>query len=75
MSKTEGVLYIYDRLINIGTFTKDEIKTTLGISDLTFHRYLGDLRHYFNENGKSREIIYEKDKGIYVFVEHIRSGN
>ena len=60
-----SILYIYDKLLNNRYLDKKEVQAELLINDLTFKRYIKDLREYFSFMRKDEEIYYDRDSDLY----------
>ena len=58
--KNVSILYIYDKLLNNRYLDKKEVQAELLINDLTFKRYIKDLREYFSFMRKDEEIYYDR---------------
>ncbi|WP_425445912.1 helix-turn-helix transcriptional regulator [Dethiothermospora halolimnae] len=65
-SKVEGILYIYDILLNGGTVKKNEVALKFNVSDKTISRYINDIRTYIANERKQWDIVYSRKKGGYV---------
>lgn len=63
--KNVSILYIYDKLLNNRYLDKKEVQAELLINDLTFKRYIKDLREYFSFMRKDEEIYYDRDSDLY----------
>ena len=63
--KNVSILYIYDKLLNNRYLDKKEVQAELLINDLTFKRYIKDLREYFSFMRKDEEIYYDRESDIY----------
>ena len=63
--KNVSILYIYDKLLNNRYLDKKEVQDELLINDLTFKRYIKDLREYFSFMRKDEEIYYDRDSDLY----------
>ena len=63
--KNVSILYIYDKLLNNRYLDKKEVQAELLINDLTFKRYIKDLREYFSFMRKDEEIYYDRDTNLY----------
>ena len=63
--KNVSILYIYDKLLNNRYLDKKEVQAELLINDLTFKRYIKDLREYFSFMRKDVEIYYDRDSDLY----------
>ena len=69
VNKTQALLYIYSLLIKEKKIVKSNIMSKLEISDLTFVRYIQELRAYFYNFFTGYEIIYVKKDDMYVLVQ------
>lgn len=65
-SKTFCLLYIYDRLKEKRVIRKDEIMDELFINDLTFKRYIIELRDYLDKIHSPCTIIYDRKNDRYL---------
>ena len=63
--KNVSILYIYYKLLNNRYLDKKEVQAELLINDLTFKRYIKDLREYFSFMRKDEEIYYDRDSDLY----------
>ena len=63
--KNVSILYVYDKLLNNRYLDKKEVQAELLINDLTFKRYIKDLREYFSFMRKDEEIYYDRDSDLY----------
>lgn len=63
--KNVSILYIYDKLLNNRYLDKKEVQAELLINDLTFKRYIKDLREYFSFMRKDEKIYYDRDSDLY----------
>lgn len=65
VNKTQGVLFIYTILLEKKSFTKEEILSSLEISELAFYRYIQELRAFLYNFKNDLEIKYNKEKKVY----------
>lgn len=71
VNKTQALLFMYELLLTKGSITKEEVLSEIEINDLTFLRYIQELRAYlFNFNNKAELLYSNKDKK-YLFVKEI----
>lgn len=63
--KNVSILYFYDKLLNNRYLDKKEVQAELLINDLTFKRYIKDLREYFSFMRKDEEIYYDRESDLY----------
>ena len=66
VNKTQAVLFILSVLLEKGSFTKDEIKEDIEISDLKFKRYMQELRAFIYNFNLPYEINYVRKEDIYI---------
>jgi hypothetical protein len=71
-NKPQALLYLYEKMTEKGFITKKESMETLEISELTFRRYLSEIRCYFVNFDKGEDIVYDKVKNIYVYSRFTR---
>jgi hypothetical protein len=64
-TKTQAVLLMYRTLRDSGCLRKEDILMKVEISDLTFRRYISELRCFFMNFDEPEEIIYVKAKDAY----------
>lgn len=65
VNKTQGVLYLLTMLLSGKQLQKNSIKTDLEITDLTFKRYIQELRAFFVNFSLNYEIEYDREKMEY----------
>ena len=66
--KTQSVMYIFMNLLKHGSINKTDITEELEISDLTFRRYLQELRAFLVNFNFGYEIKYNKTDDVYFLV-------
>lgn len=66
--KTQAVLYMYDTLLKMGSFEREFIEEQLNIGDLTFHRYVEELRAYFSNFYTGYDLIYDRANELYRVI-------
>ena len=64
-TKTQALLFIKDELFSNKFIVRQDIESTLEINDLTFHRYIEELRAYFSNFNLPYDVIYDPNKEIY----------
>ncbi|MFA7222397.1 MAG: hypothetical protein WC148_02580 [Bacilli bacterium] len=64
-TKTQALLFIKDELFSNKFIVRQDIESTLEINDLTFHRYIEELRAYFSNFNLPYDVIYDRNKEIY----------
>ena len=65
VNKTQGVLFIFNMLIEQGSISKREVISTLEISDITFKRYMQELRAYIDNFNKGYKLTYIRSEDQY----------
>lgn len=69
VNKTQALLFMYELLLTKGSFTKEEVMNEIEINNLTFLRYIQELRAYlFNFNNEAELLYSTKDKK-YLLVD------
>lgn len=67
VNKTQGVLFIFNKLTSDGYITKDIAVQELEINDLTFYRYIQEIRAYLYNFGNIYDLEFNKtDKRYYL---------
>lgn len=66
VNKAQAILYIFHMLLVNGSVKKDDIQSVISISDITFRRYIQEIRAYLVNFDKSLEVIYHKQDDLYV---------
>jgi hypothetical protein len=67
VNKPQGVLYLFETFLLQGSLSKKKALEELEVSDLTFRRYLNELRCYFANFDRNEEILYDKKANLYRF--------
>lgn len=70
IEKTQAVLFMYDLFLRDGRLIKDDFLSKVHVSDITFKRYVSELRCYFTNFSLPYDIRYSKKDGIY-YLEHV----
>lgn len=71
MSKSQVILYIYDSLKRNGSIDKREVQDRSLINDLTFMRYIKEIRDYLEKTSPTLVIEYSEREGRYYLIEKI----
>ena len=66
VNKSQSLLFIFETLLTKGSITKQEITNQLEISDLSFKRYIQELRAYIYNFSKDYELIYDRSLDKYL---------
>ena len=64
-SKSQGMMFILNMLITNGRIDKKTVIKTLGISNLTFRRYIQELRAFYFNFMDHEEVVYDKASNSY----------
>ncbi len=68
-NKTQSVLFIYTVLLEKKEMTKKEIMNYLDINELTFYRYIQELRAFLCNFNYAKELIYERNEDKYYLLD------
>ena len=69
VNKTQALMYLLIVLITNKQISKENIKNKLEISDLTFRRYMQEIRAYLINFELPYELKYLKGEDIYSLVD------
>lgn len=69
VNKTQALMYLLNVLITNKQISKEYIKNKLEISDLTFRRYMQEIRAYLINFELPYELKYLKGEDIYSLVD------
>ena len=67
VNKSQALLYIFEMLINNNAITKTNIMSELDINELTFKRYMQEIRAFIYNFNKEYELIYSRSMQKYFF--------
>lgn len=65
ITKTQAVLAMYDDFLEDHQLTKSTFMANMEISDITFKRYISELRCYFANFAPRFEIHYNRETDTY----------
>jgi hypothetical protein len=68
VTKTQAVLVLYDTLLHVGVVRKKEYLATIETSDISFKRYISELRCYFTTFSPIYDINYSRKEDAYYLV-------
>lgn len=71
VNKTQALLYIFETLLNKRKITKNDVLNQITISDLTFRRYIQELRTYLLNFNEPYEIVYNRKNDEYYLEDII----
>lgn len=66
VNKVQAVIYIFKMLLEKEKITKSEIQNEIEINDLTFRRYIQELRAYLMNFDEPYELKYTKSEDVYI---------
>lgn len=70
VNKTQALLYMYSLLMKKNYLTKQEVQSEIGINNLTFARYIQELRAFLCNFYIGYELVYVKKDDVYVLEEN-----
>lgn len=65
VGKVQAILYIFEQLLKKRSITKGEIQSVISISDVTFRRYIQEIRAFLSNFNEAYEIKYIKNEDVY----------
>lgn len=68
VSKSQALIYIYSVLLDKGEFTKEDIQSVVSISDISFRRYIQEIRAYLINFNEQKELLYDRKHSKYILV-------
>lgn len=68
VNKVQAVIYIFKTLLEKGKIKKAEIQNVVEINDLTFRRYMQELRAYLSNFDEPYELKYVKSDDSYYLI-------
>ena len=69
VNKTQALLYIFALLLKRKSIAKKEVMSELEISDLTFRRYMQEMRAFLANFSMPYELVYDRVSDEYYFFE------
>ncbi len=75
VNKTQGMLFIFDMLKSTGFINKEDIIEQLEISNLTFKRYMQELRAFIYNFNTQYELIYVRSENKYYLKNELSIKN
>lgn len=66
-SKSQIILFLFESFVTAGSLKKQVLMDELEIPEITFRRYLAEIRGYFDRFDKDGIIYYDKKHDIYVY--------
>lgn len=71
VNKTQGVLYIFELLVEEGFIKKEDIMSELEIAEVSFWRYIQELEAFIINFNLPYEIYYDRKDDIYRLNKNI----
>lgn len=68
VTKTQAVLALYDAFLANSTVRKKDFLASVEISDISFKRYMSELRCYFTNFAPQLAISYNRKDDTYHLV-------
>ena len=68
--KGQGLLYIFNILKEKGRVKKEEIINALEITDLSFWRYIQEIKAFIYNFNLPYELIYDRKNEIYILQDN-----
>lgn len=70
LTKGQTLLYLYTKLEKEKSLSKKVAIEFTGLSDVTFKRYMNEIRAFLKAFEPNASINYLRKKDIYVLVKH-----
>ena len=67
--KGQGLLYIFNILKEKGRVKKEEIINELEITDLSFWRYIQEIKAFIYNFNLPYELVYDRKNEVYVLAD------
>ena len=65
VNKAQAIVYIFHLFLKNKKVKREDVESFLSISDLTFRRYIQEIRAYLANFNEDYEIKYSKDNDEY----------
>jgi len=65
VNKTQALLFIFYRLLTFKKVTKEEVLSEVEVSEITFKRYIQELRAYFRNFNIGYAVDYDRKTNAY----------
>lgn len=69
VNKVQAIIYMFSLLQKSKKITKDEIRQKISISDVSFRRYIQEIRAYLINFNEPYELVYLKKDDAYLLKE------
>ncbi|MCR4879487.1 MAG: hypothetical protein K5906_00820 [Bacilli bacterium] len=67
--KSQGLLYIFEILKNEGLIRKEDILSELNINDLSFWRYIQEIKAFIYNFNLPYELKYDRKSAVYRLID------
>lgn len=74
VTKTQAVLVLYDDFLQKRVLQKKDFLSQIEVSDISFKRYISELRCYFMNFAPRYDIAYQRKEDAYYLVENHAEG-
>lgn len=68
VTKSQATMYILKLLLENGSISKEEITDVIELSNLSFLRYIQEIRAFLYNFNINLEVKYSRDEGKYYLV-------
>lgn len=69
VNKVQAIIYMFSLLQKSKKITKDEILQMISLSDVSFRRYIQEIRAYLINFNEPYELVYLKKDDAYLLKE------
>lgn len=74
VTKTQAVLVLYDDFLQKRVLQKKDFLSQIEVSDISFKRYISELRCYFRNFAPRYDIAYKRKEDAYYLVDNHAEG-
>lgn len=74
VTKTQAVLALYDDFLTKKVIRKKDYMAKVEVSDISFKRYISELRCYFMNFAPSLDIDYHRKEDAYYLIDNHPEG-
>lgn len=68
VTKSQSLMYMYEKFLKCGKLTRLDTENILEINDLTFHRYIQEIKAYLVNFNIAKEIKFSKRNQEYYLI-------
>jgi len=73
VNKSQGLVYIFYMLLTNNQINKNDVLNELNISELSFWRYIQELKAFLYNFNMPLEIVYDRFNDVYRLVKSTNS--